>query len=296
MATSGSYNTNKYTTSSSGTIGLNLSWSVKSQSIANNTTTISWTLKSNGTMSSGYYVKAGPVTCTINGTKVVNTTSRFDMYGGGKYKKTGTLTITHTANGSKSISFSVQAAIYSASVNCTLSKTGIALPTINRYAQITSIEDFTNESYPTLVYTNPAGTSLTNNLKCRLAWDVNGTTNYSSWVTLNDEGGEYTFTSSTLTAANITSMLNANPDTDIISVSCELQSTFNGTDGSVTKSTIMTVVDSDPLIGTATYYDINNTIINKTGNRSIIVQSQSTLRIEVDGVTALNGASIMIIS
>lgn len=293
MATSGSYNTNKYTTSSSGTIGLNLSWSVKSQSIANNTTTISWTLKSNGTMSSGYYVKAGPVTCTINGTKVVNTTSRFDMYGGGKYKKTGTLTITHTANGSKSISFSVQAAIYSASVNCTLSKTGIALPTINRYAQITSIEDFTNESYPTLVYTNPAGTSLTNNLKCRLAWDVNGTTNYSSWVTLNDEGGEYTFTSSTLTAANITSMLNANPDTDIISVSCELQSTFNGTDGSVTKSTIMTVVDSDPLIGTATYYDINNTIINKTGNRSIIVQSQSTLRIEVDGVTALNGASIM---
>lgn len=293
MATSGSYNTNKYTTSSYGTIGLNLSWSVKSQSIENNTTTISWTLKSNGTMSSGYYVKAGPVTCTINGTKVVNTTSRFDMKGSGGYKKTGTLTITHTADGSKSISFSVQAAIYSASVNCTLSKTGVALPKINRYAQITSIEDFTNESYPTLVYSNPAGTSLTTGLKCRLAWDVNGTTNYSSWVTLNDEGGEYTFTSSTLTAANITSMLNANPDSEIVSVTCELQSTFNGTDGSVTALALMTIVNSEPLVGQATYYDIDNTVINKTGNRFIIVQNQSTLRIEVDGIAALNGASIL---
>ena len=293
MATSGSYNTNKYTTSSHGTIGLNLSWSVKSQNIANNTTTISWTLKSNGTMGSGYYVKAGPVTCTINGTKVVNTTSRFDMKGSGGYKKTGTLTITHTADGSKSISFSVQAAIYSASVNCTLSKTGVALPTINRYAQITSIEDFTNESYPTLVYSNPAGTSLTTGLKCRLAWDVNGTTNYSSWVTLNDEGGEYTFTSSTLTAANITSILNANPDSETVSITCELQSTFNGTDGSVTAVTLMTIVNSEPLVGQATYYDINNTIINKTNNRFIIVQNQSTLRIEVDGVAALNGASIL---
>jgi hypothetical protein len=293
MATSGSYNTNKYTTSSHGTIGLNLSWSVKSQNIANNTTTISWTLKSNGTMSSGYYVKAGPVTCTINGTKVVHTTSRFDMKGNGGYKKTGTLTITHTADGSKSISFSVQAAIYSASVNCTLSKTGVALPTINRYAQITSIEDFTNESYPTLVYSNPAGTSLTTGLKCRLAWDVNGTTNYSSWVTLNDEGGEYTFTSSTLTAANITSILNANPDSEVVSVTCELQSTFNGTDGSVTAVTLMTIVNSEPLVGQATYYDINNAIINKTNNRFIIVQNQSTLRIEVDGVAALNGASIL---
>lgn len=297
MATSGSYNTNKYTTSSSGTIGLNLSWTLKSQSIANNTSTLSWTLKSNGTMSSGYYVQAGPVTCTINGTKVVNTTSRFSMYGGGKYKKTGTITITHNADGTKSTSFQVDAAIYSASVNCTLSKTGIALPTINRYAQITSISGFTNnptrDGYPTLVYTNPAGTSLTTGLKCRLCWDVNGTTNYSSWVTLNDEGGEYTFTSSTLTAANITSMLNACPDSNTLAVTCELASTFNSVDGSVTKVTTMNVVDSDPLIGTLSYFDIDSTTIGRTGSSSIIVQNQSTLRIKAENITAQNGTLII---
>ena len=50
MATSGSISTNKYTTSSSGTIGLVLSWSRKSYDLVNNTTTLNWTLKSNGTM------------------------------------------------------------------------------------------------------------------------------------------------------------------------------------------------------------------------------------------------------
>lgn len=296
MATSGSYNTNKYTTSSSGTIGLNLSWSVKSQSIENNTTTITWTLKSNGTMSSGYYVKAGPVTCTINGSKVVNTTSRFDMKGSGGYKKTGTLTIAHGADGSKSFSVSVQAAIYSTSVNCTVSKSGIALPKILRYAQITSFSNFTNnltrDGYPTLVYSNPAGTSLTTGLKCRLCWDNSGTTNYSDWVTLNDEGGEYTFTSSTLKAANITSMLNACPTSNTLAVTCELASTLYGAEDSVTKVANMTVVDSNPLAGTASYLDINSSITSKTGSSSIIVQSQSTLRIQMTTPTAQNGASL----
>ena len=296
MATSGSYNTNKYTTQTMGTIGLNLSWSVKSQSVANNTTTITWTLKSNGTMGTGYSVKAGPVTCTINGTKVVNTTSRFDMKGGGAYKKTGTLTITHTADGTKSISMSVQAAIYSASVNCTVSKSGIALPAINRYAQISSASDFTNnltrDGYPTIVYTNPAGTTLTTGLQCRLAWDVAGTTNYSSWVTLNDEGGEYTFTSSTLTTANINSILNANPTTNNCAVTYELQSTFNSVTDSVTKVATMNIVDSDPVANQISYLDVNSTVVGKTGSNSIIVQKQSTLRIRAATSTAKNGASI----
>ena len=92
MALSGSVSTNKYSTSSHGTIGLILSWTA-SQSIVNNTTTISWTLKSNGTMSSGYYVQAGPVTVKIAGTTVLNTTSRFSMHGGGGYSKSGTITV-----------------------------------------------------------------------------------------------------------------------------------------------------------------------------------------------------------
>ena len=169
MALSGNFNTNKYTTSSHGTIGLNLSWTA-TQSIVNNTTKISWTLKSNGTMSSGYYVQAGPVTVTINGTKVLNTTSRFSMKGSGAYKKTGTITVSHAADGSKSVSMSVKAAIYSASVNCTGSKT-YSLNKINRYALLGDAPSFTDEGNPTITFTNPAGTDLVTDLKVRLTWD-----------------------------------------------------------------------------------------------------------------------------
>ena len=50
MANSGDFNTNKYSTQYNGTIGLNLSWSITSQSSADNTSTIHWVLKSNGTI------------------------------------------------------------------------------------------------------------------------------------------------------------------------------------------------------------------------------------------------------
>ena len=63
MALSGSISTNKYTTQNHGSIGLILSWTA-SQSIDNNQTTINWTLKSYGTMSSGYSVQAGPARIT----------------------------------------------------------------------------------------------------------------------------------------------------------------------------------------------------------------------------------------
>ena len=299
MASSGSCNTGKYSTSSSGTIGLNLSWSIKSQSIENNTTTITWTLKSNGSMSTGYCVKAGPVTCTINGTKVVNTTSRFDMYGGGKYKKTGTLTITHTADGTKKFNASVTAALYSASVNVwtgTSSNHNVSftLNTINRYALISSADNFTDEvgtdGYPTLVYTNPAGTSLTTGLKARITW--NSGANYTDWVTLNDEGGTYTFTSSTLTAANISSMLSACTTSNTLPIQYDLQSTMGGNEYHDTKNATMTVVNADPMPQSLSYLDVNSTTTGKTGSSSIIVQSQSTLRIRTTPSTAKKGATI----
>lgn len=113
MALSGSVTTSKYNSK----IGLKLSWT-GTQSVANNTTTIKWTLVSNGG-SSGDWWMAAPITVTIAGKTVLSVTTRFKLYGGGKYKKTGSLTVTHNADGTKSVSMSVKAAIYSASVNCT---------------------------------------------------------------------------------------------------------------------------------------------------------------------------------
>lgn len=300
MATSGSWNTTKYTTSSSGTIGLNLSWTLKSQSIEDNTSTISYTLKSNGTMSSGYYIKAGPVTLRMNGTNLINITSRFDMKGGGAWKKTGNITIQHDSDGSKTFTGYVTAALYSTSVNVWTGNTNSyyvteTLPKINRYALLDSVESFTDEvgtnGYPTIVYSNPAGTSLVTGLKARITW--NNGANYTDWVTLNDEGGTYTFTSSTLKSANISSMLSACTTSNTLPIQFDLQSTMGGVDYHDYKDAVMTVVNADPTSQSLSYLDVNSNVVDyKTHDSSIIVQSQSTLRIRTTPSTAKKGATI----
>lgn len=113
MALSGTVNTSKY----DGRY-LRLSWTA-TQSVANNTSTIKWTLSAVGGNSSWY--KTGPVTCTINGTTVYSSSSRVSMYTG--TIDTGSITISHNTDGSKSFSISIQAAIYTNAVNCTGSGT-----------------------------------------------------------------------------------------------------------------------------------------------------------------------------
>lgn len=293
MALSGSFNTSKYSSSSHGTLGLNVSWTA-TQNITNNTSTIKWTVKSNGTMSSGYYVKCYKVVVTINGTKVLNTTSDFNMYGDGKYKKTGTITITHGTDGNKTVAMSAQANIYySGDSNAQTGSKSFTLDKINRYALVSSITNFTNDvannGYPTLVYTNPAGAALTTGLKARLAW--NDEANYTDWVTLNDEGGEYTFTSSTLTSSNITSMLNACPNSNALSLIVDLQSTMNGVEYHDKKAVTMNVVDANPTFSVAPSYQ--DALPAIAGHSEIIVQKQSKLRIYHGTAQAQKGASLM---
>ena len=112
MALSGSVKTSTY-----GSMGLQLSWTAK-QSVENNQSTISWTLKSFGKDSSFYY-KAGPVSVVINGTTVLNITDRFELYGNGAWSKSGSLKINHNSDGTKTFSVSISAAIYTYAVNCT---------------------------------------------------------------------------------------------------------------------------------------------------------------------------------
>ena len=112
MALSGSVKTSTY-----GSMGLQLSWTA-TQSVANNQSTISWTLKSFGSESNFYYV-SGPVTVVINGTTVLSITDRFNLYGNGAWSKSGSLKISHNNDGSKTFSVSISAAIYTYAVNCT---------------------------------------------------------------------------------------------------------------------------------------------------------------------------------
>lgn len=103
-----------------------LSWTA-TQSTANNTSTISWTLSAQGY--SGGWVAERTLYVTIDGATVYSKSDRVERKVG--TIKTGTKTITHNSNGSRSFTITLGAAVYGTSVNCKGSGT-FALNTIGR--------------------------------------------------------------------------------------------------------------------------------------------------------------------
>lgn len=103
-----------------------LAWTA-TQSTANNTSTISWTLSAQGY--SGGWIAERTLYVTIDGATVYNKSDRVERKVG--TIKTGTKTITHNSNGSRSFTITLGAAVYGTSVNCKGSGT-FALNTIGR--------------------------------------------------------------------------------------------------------------------------------------------------------------------
>lgn len=131
MASSGSVSTTGY-----GGRHLVLSWSQVSQSVANNTTTISWTLKGAGSASFSYCY-ARNFTVVINGVTVLNSqgdSSEVKLYNG-TVVSSGSLTIAHDSDGNKSFSVSVTAGIY----DWTPNKTGSGTFKLNRIPRISTL-------------------------------------------------------------------------------------------------------------------------------------------------------------
>ena len=116
---------------------LEFSWSIPTggQDTLNNSTKINWTLKGAGTAPNGYYV-SGNFKVTIDGTVVYSSASRIQLWEG-TVVASGTVTLTHGADGTRSFSASVEAGIYTVAVNCTGNGTW-ALPAIARASTITS--------------------------------------------------------------------------------------------------------------------------------------------------------------
>ena len=119
MALSGSLSTNSGWVSEAGlTLYYVLDWTA-TQSIPNKTSTISWTLRSEGTFT--YGVAERTLNVTIGGETVYSKTDRV-MRGIGQIAS-GSTTLNHNADGTKSFNISINAAVYYTTVNCTASQT-----------------------------------------------------------------------------------------------------------------------------------------------------------------------------
>ena len=127
MALNGSVSTN------TGTDGryYKLSWTA-TQSIDNNTSTISWKLTSEGATSE--WIMERRLYATIDGAYVYNSSDKVERWAG--TVASGTKTITHNSDGTRSFSITLGAAVFGSSVNCTGSQT-FTLNTIARKSGLT---------------------------------------------------------------------------------------------------------------------------------------------------------------
>lgn len=135
MASSGSLLTNGWYSSSKGDyVYLEFAWSVSGTSIENNQKTIYWELR--GKRASSGYVNAGGFKVVIDGDTVYSKSTDYRIeLRNGTVIASGSKTLTHNGDGTRSFSVYIEGGVYTYAVNCTGSKS-FDLDTIPRASSI----------------------------------------------------------------------------------------------------------------------------------------------------------------
>lgn len=278
MASSGSFNTSAYQGRC-----LTFSWNVASQDIANNQTTISWSLKGANGQSDIWYM-AGNFKCVIDGVTVYSSATRIKLYSGTTVAS-GTYTITHNADGNRSFSASAEAGIYTVAVNCSGSGSW-DLPQIPRQANITNAPNFNDTQNPTITYSNPAGNNVSSLQACI---SLTGANDDIAYRNISKTGTSYTFN---LTEAERNVLRQATTTSNTRNVRFYIRTIIGGNTFWSTVNKTLSIVNANPSIGTIAYQDTNSTTTGITGNNQIVIQNNSTLQFNFSTLTALKYATL----
>ena len=266
MASSGSITTNEVEGRS-----LTLSWTLSSQSVEKNTSTISWTLKGSGSASG--YVMSGAFKAVINGVTVYNSEPRIELRNTTTVAS-GTATIAHNSDGTKSFSLSCEAGIYTYAVSATASGTH-TLTTIPRASTI-SATNVNMGSASTITITR-ASSSFTHTLTYSFG---------------NATGTIATKTTSTSVSWTPTLTL-ANQIPNAVSGKCTITcKTYSGTTevGSKTCTMTLTVPSSvKPTITSLTAARVDGAVPTSW---EIYVQSKSKATLTINGAAGAYGSTI----
>lgn len=280
MANSGSFNTSKYDGAY-----LTFNWSVDSQDIVNNQTTINWNLTGAG-IASGYWYMAGNFKVVINGITVYQSANRIKLYTGTVVAQ-GKLTIPHDSYGSKNFSASAEAGIYYTAVNVNGSGNW-DLPSIPRKALITKVFNFADTEQPKFQYSNPAGDSV-NSLQACISFD--GSTANIAYRDVPKGNQSYTFILTDSEMDSIRQAVTGQSGT----LYFILKTVINGSTYLDSKTVVCTINDASPTFD-CSYYDTNSKTVAITENNQKIIQNNSTLRIEISNAEAKKHASLKSVS
>ena len=199
-----------------------------------------------------------------------------------------TVTIPHNNDGSKSLY--VEGAIYDAGFGDYISQPTyngftVTLTTIARQATITGAGNFNDEQNPVINYTNPAGNLVTSLKACIIA----GGTTVASYRDITKTGTSYTFN---LTTAERNALRAQAPNSNSLTVTFRVQTVSQGSTFTSDKTATMSIVNANPVLTGASYYDSNASIVAITTDNTKIVRNKSTLVLKFASITAQKSATL----
>lgn len=225
-------------------------------------------------------------TCSVGGVSQGYTSGAINQKGGSVLLGTTVHRVSHDADGTKtaqlSDTFNINATIDGKKVGSITASGSITLDRIARNATIVTANDFTDETNPTLTYSNPSSFS------CDVSIEFAGGSITRSGA-ISGASGSYTMQ---LTDSERTVLRNASRNSQTLKVTYVLKTTIDGTAYYSRAERKMNVVDAAPELGAVSYEDTNAATVAVTGDKSRIVQNHSTLTVTIPTATAKKGATI----
>ena len=195
-----------------------------------------------------------------------------------------TVTIPHDPDGKKTIYVSAYFQHNRFSSNS--QGFNVTLTEIPRAATLVAAQDFNDEGNPQITYNNPAG-SLVTSLQACISLD--GSTASVPYRDIAKDGTTYTFN---LTSAERNTLLAATPNSNTLTVYFIVKTVLGGQTFTSSLQKVMTVVNANPTITGATYYDTNAATLAITSDDSKIIQNNSTVEFKFTALTALKSATL----
>lgn len=225
-------------------------------------------------------------TCSVGSVSQGYTSGTISQKGGTVLLGTTVHRVAHDADGTKTAqltdTFNVNATIDGVKVGSIVASGSISLDRIARNATVVTANDFTDETNPTLTYSNPSGFS------CDVSIEFAGGSITRAGA-VSSAGGSYTMR---LTDSERTTLRNASRNSQTLKVTYALKTTIDGTAYYSRAERKMNVVDAAPEMGAVSYEDTNAATVAVTGDKSRIIQNHSTLTVKVPTATAKKGATI----
>lgn len=225
-------------------------------------------------------------TCSVGGVSQGYTSGSINQNGGSVLLGTTVHRVSHDADGTKTAqltdTFNINATIDGKKVGSITASGSISLDRIARNATIVTANDFTDETNPTLTYSNPSS------FACDVSIEFAGG-NITRSGAISGASGSYEMQ---LTDSERTTLRNASKNSPTLKVTYALKTTIDGTAYYSRADRKMNVVDAAPELGAVSYEDTNAATVAVTGNKSRIVQNHSIMTVTIPTATAKKGATI----